>query len=264
MARRKRWTQSKLVHGVVTVELFSWKYFHDFIDNEVPDFKHQLWRGQRCDDWLLESTLDRVLKQIHNSHWDTILADHLERFKHAIRGRRGSNPPLLEKDNDWWTLGRHQGLDAPLLDWVTSPFVASYFAFIREDQNGQTPRRAIYSLDRTSVEEKSEEITKRYQGTGRSPIIEFVRPLSDDNPRLIAQGGLFTRAPTGEDIKTWVQREFRRETGRYILRKIMIPNNDRLQCLRSLNRMNINHLTLFPDLYGASKFCNLSLRIRDY
>ncbi len=264
MARPKRWTQSKLLDGIVKVDLSSWKYFHDFIDKEVPDFKHQVWRGQRCDNWLLASTLDRVLKQKHKIKWDTILADHLERFKHAIRGRRGSNPPPLEKDNDWWTLGRHQGFDAPLLDWVSSPFVASYFAFIREDQNGQTPRRAIYSLDKTFVEEKSEEITKRYQETGRSPIIEFVRPLSDDNPRLIAQGGLFTRAPTGEDIETWVQREFKKESGRYILRKIMIPNKDRLQFLLSLNRMNINHLTLFPDLDGASRFCNLSLRIKDY
>lgn len=264
MARPKRWTQSKLTDGIVIVELSSWKYFHAFIDEQVLDLKHQVWRGQRCENWLLESTLDRVLKQKASENWDAALTKHLDLFKHAIRGRRGSNPPTLKKENDWWTLGRHHGFDAPLLDWVSSPFVAAYFAFIGEDETDQTPGRAIYSLDRTYVEEKSEEIKERYQGKRSSPIIEFVRPLSDDNPRLISQGGLFTRAPAGEDIETWVRREFRRETGRYILRKITIPNKDRLRCLRFLNQVNINHLTLFPDLYGASTFCNLSLGIQDY
>ena len=49
-----------------------------------------------------------------------------------------------------------------------------------------------------------------------------------------------------------------------ILIRITIPNKDRIDCLRSLNRMNINHLTLFPDLYGASRFCNHHAATKNY
>ncbi len=95
------------------------------------------------------------------------------------------------------------------------------------------------------------------------PEIEFIRPMSDENQRLVNQGGLFTRSPIGEDLETWINRNYA-DNGRYILMKILIPDKDRVMCLRMLNRMNINHLTLFPDLYGASKFSNIFGEIDKY
>src|SRR5207245_11317339 len=101
--------------------------------------------------------------------------------------------------------------------------------------------------------------------TASAPIpIEFVRPMSDENPRLISQGGVFSRGPDGQDLETWIRANFKGEQDGYILMKILIPDADRESCLRSLNRMNINHLSLFPDLYGAAKFCNTSSEITKY
>ena len=54
------------------------------------------------------------------------------------------------------------------------------------------------------------------------------------------------------------------ETNTYELIKIVIPKAGAKDCLRYLNRMNINHATLFPDLYGASLFCNMELQISKY
>ena len=97
-------------------------------------------------------------------------------------------------------------------------------------------------------------------------FVEFVEPLLDENPRLINQNGLFTISLDGADVKERVQKCYSRrpEEDRIILIEIKIPNNDREECLKSLNQMNINHLTLFPDLYGSTKFCNLKLEIDKY
>ena len=105
-------------------------------------------------------------------------------------------------------------------------------------------------------------------------IIEFVNPSPSDNQRLINQQGLFTKAPvTG--IEGWIKRNFKGEK-HLVLCKIDIkdqikssfplPGNihihpkkitDRRMFLRALNLMNINHATLFPDIYGAAKYCNI-------
>jgi hypothetical protein len=96
------------------------------------------------------------------------------------------------------------------------------------------------------------------------PEIEFIRPRSDENQSLVSQNGLFTRSPYGTTLEEWVQKNFAGENDTYTLIKFLVPNKDREESLRMLNRMNINHLTLFPDLYGASKFCNMFGEIKKY
>ena len=263
MARKPRWEELDVANGVGEVRLFSWRYFHDYISQEMLDFREYIWRGQRCDNWLLEPTLDRQTRRLGRSKRILVAQAHLTNFKYAARGRRGPSPPDLS-ENDWWALGQHHGLDTPLLDWTSSPFAAAYFAFYGQGTT-QTARRAIYALHATSVQSKSNVLRTEHhkKGRERAPIVELVRPLSDDNPRLVNQGGLFTRAPEGVDLEEWIQGNCEGDEG-YVLMKITIPNKDRALALRSLNRMNINHLTLFPDLYGASKFCNLDLVIDTY
>lgn len=80
----------------------------------------------------------------------------------------------------------------------------------------------------------------------------------------MSQGGLFTRAPAGKDLESWVQQSTPADHKGATLIKVLMPNKDRDLALRNLNRMNINHLSLFPDLYGASKFCNLFSEIDKY
>ena len=52
----------------------------------------------------------------------------------------------------------------------------------------------------------------------------------------------------------------------WILLKINIKTdkNDRKQILKKLNRMNINHSTLFPDIEGASLYANMQGDIPHY
>jgi hypothetical protein len=249
--------------GVRTVRLTKWRYFHDYITQEMLDLRHFIWRGQESAKWVLEPTLDRILRKRGQVRSTKAREDHLRRFKLSSRGRRGPNPPVLQSDNDWWAFGQHYGLATPLLDWTSSPYVAAYFAFVRPE-NERAPRRAVFGLSRFSVQSGSKAIVDAWQNTDkRPPIIELVEPFSDENSRLVSQGGLFTRSPDGIDVEEWVRDNFDGDNRFPRLIKITIPNADRELALRSLNRMNINHASLFPDLY-ASKSANLDLIIDKY
>jgi hypothetical protein len=46
--------------------------------------------------------------------------------------------------------------------------------------------------------------------------------------------------------------------------KIVFPDSIRNQALSALNNMNINHLSLFPDLHGSSQYSNYQLEIEPY
>lgn len=290
MARTKRWVWKDHGKGIAEVRISSWKYFGDFIYQEMQDYNSYIWRGQRCDTWGLESTLDRLLRKENVSERRAykFRSNHLEQFKYAARGRRGNHPPMLDDENGWWALGQHHGLATPLLDWTTSPFVAAFFAFIEIGQQ-QTTQRAIYALHRPSVEQRAKRIAREInlankehirtaEESGKKlgilqlaslqadvkPAIQFIRPLTDENQRLVNQGGLFTRGPTETTLEKWIQENYESDELGHTLIKIHIPNKDRDGCLRNLNRMNINHLSLFPDLYGASMFTNLNSEIARY
>lgn len=263
MPRSPRWKESSISDGVGEYELFSWKYFHDFVYQEMLDYGHYIWRGQRCTDWPLEPSLDRALRGKPGPARKRLRRVHLESFKYAVRGRRGPYSAPMPSENDWWALGQHHGLHSPLLDWTRSPFAAAYFAFIGRGSK-QTPRRALYALSPTAIERKSKLVAGATPDGQKPEIVELVRPFSDDNPRLVNQAGLFTRAPDDIDLEAWVRAQFGGLNNEYVLIKVTVPNADREMCLRSLNRMNINHLTLFPDIMGASLFCNLDLEIDRY
>lgn len=261
--KTKKWEASEPDDGVVSYRLASWKYFPDFVQTEMLDYRTYIWRGHRNSNWLLEPTLDRTLKTLPPRKRTRRHSEHLEAFMYATRGRRGTSPPSMKGENEWWALGQHNGLFTPLLDWTTSPFVAAFFAFVEIDED-QTDDRAVFAVSRNAIKRKSEEIKSDYKGSTRPPIVEFVRPLSDENSRLVSQAGLFTRSPDCVDLETWVRQNYAGEKETQYLLKITIPDKDRELALRSLNRMNINHLTLFPDLYGACSFCNMEFAIQKY
>jgi hypothetical protein len=254
---------------IATYRLTSWSTYFDFLEAEVfnaslaPAAKRKyIWRGQRRSDWSLSSSLDRLFDKLRSNgavKVESRTREHLDSFMYATRGRRGNNPANLS-ENEWWALGQHFGLATPLLDWTRSPFAAAYFAF-EEFASDPTDHRVVYGLDQNAVMLRNNELLNGPSlEQGRPAVIEFIDPMLDENQRLVSQGGLFTRAPIGTPIEHWVAGAFEGTSGVVLLR-IEIPDLDRLTCLQALNRMNINHLSLFPDLTGASRSTNLKLEL---
>lgn len=264
MPRPKRWEIAETKDGIATVTLSSWRWFADWISQEMLDYKQYVFRGYASERWKLESTLDRALKRLPKAERAAAPDRHLANFKMAVRGRRGSHPPPLDTEDDWWALGQHHGLATPLLDWTEIPFVALYFAFNEIDTDG-ADYRAVWAIHENAVEDHNSRM-KAKLGTSFGPQSELrlVRPLSDENARLVSQRGLFVRGPYGKGIEEAVAEAFSGHSASSPLLKIRVPNKKRTVCLRTLNRMNINHLSLFPDLPGASEYCNNDLRIKDY
>lgn len=252
MKRTLPWKKSPISQGIIHVRLAHWKYFHDYLDHQGPHSSACIWRGQRDAAWPLLSSLDRLLTKTTGSAGSVIgqvqQAQQLERFKQAARGRRGSNPRHDLDDNEWWALGQHHGLATPLLDWTSSPYVALYFAF-EETLPPTNGERAVWALDAFHL--------KTTRSLTRPDMLRIVQPRQqDENARLVSQAGLFTRTPPNTSVDQWVRKKYKNERKVPILTRITIPDDKQGACVESLNKMNVNHLSLFPDLIGASRHCN--------
>jgi hypothetical protein len=261
VSKKPRWEQGKIKEGIKQVKLSSCKFFSDYINQVMLDHTNYIYRGHGDSKWKLEPTLDRFIKNPTSNKRN----EHLEKFKYETRGRRGETPALIEDENDWWALGQHHGLLTPLLDWSESPFVALYFATISAQKENKRSY-SVFALNQLSVAKKNEYIESTDNIdliNKRKPMVKIVRPLSNENSRLVCQRGLFTRGPNNMDLESWIKK-FPQEPNTAELIKLTIPTTGIVDCLRYLNRMNINHSTLFPDLTGASEHCNKYLLINKY
>ncbi|MGD1019775.1 MAG: FRG domain-containing protein [Verrucomicrobiia bacterium] len=103
--------------------------------------------------------------------------------------------------------------------------------------------------------------------------LRIYRPESTENRRMNCQGGWHMRTPEGTSVEAWIRANWKRlnELRGFlppdrlvprIMTKVMIPNTERTAILRCLNKMNVNYLSLFPDLEGAAKYSNMAVKER--
>ncbi|MBN2181433.1 MAG: FRG domain-containing protein [Sedimentisphaerales bacterium] len=258
--------------GIVEKELQSWIEFIDFVRDPIESWGTLIYRGQANSEWEVTSTLDRLEKRfpttpnLEKNDWDYFKRPRvdrkrqLERFKEMARGKLASQIPDAE-DDEWWALAQHHGMSTPMLDWTYSPFVALYFAFEDEKCSNRTPdKRAVFALSHHLIP------ADKASNTHPKPFA----PSWPGNYRLTNQGGLFLKMPQSIDLEKYIKKEFKDDTyGIYaggkgnphpktVLKKFIIPNSkkDRFECLRFLDHMNINRVSLFPDLDGAARYIN--------
>ncbi|HAV1328210.1 TPA: FRG domain-containing protein [Vibrio parahaemolyticus] len=224
------------------VKFDSWDKFKDYIKNHYTRYPAWVFRGQRNSMWEIESTLTRLANNVHLL--PKVLEEHQKTlFRKRIRGLRGANPSPMNED-ELWSLGQHHGLATPLIDWSESPFIAAYFAFEQKEKS-ETGYRSIYVLDKYGIEERASE--------KQITDFSFIEPLQDDNSRIIAQAGLFTKVPTGISFEAFLLKH----ELQFHLVELQIPDASRIEALSDLRVMNIQANTVYPDLHGAAISCNM-------
>lgn len=255
-------------NGVCDFTFEKWEEFIKYFNDHLLECPAYIYRGQQIEKWKIVSKIRRYIdKNGWLPSYKKLIELHKENFKYSIRDRVDFHNTTLEtiKDDDLWSLGQHFGLATPLIDSTYSPFIAVYFAFIDPDlKSEQSEYRCIYTLDKMAIENKIEDYKKKRPG--REYIMKFITPLEYYNSRLVNQRGLHVKIPIQADVEGWVKEIFLNEPFENgpILIKIKIKNTERKKILNILSRMNISHLNLFPDISGSSKFCNMSLEIKNY
>ena len=260
--------ESEIFDGVQEITLESWKEFFPLSTDKFAFAPAYVYRGQAKYDWALESTMDRHERQFPsrkhlggtNSEFFTSRPlspeEHLGAFKRATRGRRGYNPPQWS-DDDYWALGQHHGLCTPLMDFTRSPYAALFFAFEHEkicveDRMIVPEFRGIFALSTATIGKPEHKPEKE------EDWVRLISPDSDANFRLVSQGGLFAKLPRKTDLETYVRNAFKGDDKGATFLKVKLPstNEQRHECLVALNKMNLNYMTLFPDIEGAAKHVN--------
>jgi hypothetical protein len=226
------------------IELRDWGHFREYVSEAFGGKIGYVFRGHADRDWTLESTLTRLGQRVSaDIRLEFLDAAQLKTFRLRIRGLRGPNPQPLD-DNGLWSLGQHYGLCTPLLDWTESVYVAAYFAF-ENPASCPSSWRTIYALNRVKLQTELSEMEE--EG------VEFLEPLHDDNNRITAQAGLFTKIPTGSDLESWLtQRGLEHH-----LTKLYLEDDNRLDAINDLRLMNITGTSIYPDLHGAAITCNM-------
>lgn len=240
--------------NIHTQSFDSWDKLTKFIDDNFTYFNHFSYRGHSESNWKLESTLTRIIKNLDiNENKVEIAKQHLKNFKINLRGRCNLNLNDIS-ENELFAIGQHFGLYTPLLDWTSSPYVGLYFALNSISETGE---RCLWAISDNLITE----INKSIRSTKNK--MEFVKPLTNDNPRLVSQQGLFLKLPIEKSLEELVEKTESKSEGVKIY-KLIFHDNIREDSLASLNNMNINSLTLFPDLIGSSLHTNYLLEIKPH
>lgn len=216
--------------------------FPDFIRKvENYDLLSSLivFRGQATRGQLLPS-IAREKPQIDTSELEQKLLEQLSLMGAAFL--RDKNPRSLEL----MVLAQHFGLKTRLLDWTSNPLAALWFA-CSEAASGDV---YVYALAADSLQVQNVYDENPFK---QSKTRVFQPRL--DNPRILAQHGWFTLHRYSKAAQGFVALESNKEIKDH-LSEFKIPELQRPDLLRSLDRHGINRRTLFPDLEGLCKHLN--------
>lgn len=258
-------------------EIDSWEAFQDW-EKRFP--RNCCFRGQRKFEWGLQSTLERTVEQ-YNGYaklgrsrlsMPTIQNQLIAAFQRAAH-LYTKDLPTSNQPEDWLALMQHHGCPTKLLDWTYSPYVALYFAiFEKSDEDG-----ALWAINLDWLSTVHDILCKlppqNLLSTNEIRRHHCIREayVRQQNHRIVSQRGvlLFTydvgaitdidHYPFGKCLLSVLLTPEVSAKESQVMSKICVKKRARLELLEELNRVNVNHATLFPTLDGFAR--SLGVRV---
>ena len=167
----------------------------------------------------------------------------------------------------YWQIKHHfeTCFEQNLLNQIPKPDFGFDNSFVELIQNGDSDEWAkiIDVCEGTSIhiDNLSEYFIKCCRYAVHKVDEYFTRIISPSghlNARLFNQRGLFTYSPTPDSVEKelWFVEMNSKPFKSPLLLKVVFPNEIRIKTLEILYEMNINDMSLFPDIQGASSYCN--------
>jgi FRG domain len=254
--------------GYSTIKCATWQEFKQYVERFSENWA---FRGQANAQWVLNNAIERTAF-IHLRKG--IELEFLAEFERGARN-------YLTKDDtpehliEWLALMQHHGAPTRLLDLTRSPFVAAFFAFeqclIKKDHAVAIWCVNVNFLKQRSLEVLSEEFgdeirqnmnlinEKLFEKIFRDNNRNLVFPIEPFrmNRRYSLQQSVFISTGTSE-TPLMEQFSFLGDSLPKAVVKIELPTDHRREVLRDLQKMNLNRVSLFPDLDGYAA----ALRLR--
>jgi hypothetical protein len=233
-----------MMRAVHVLEYRGWSefkrdFFHELFDEGCFRPGCYLFRGMGNADWRLSSSFDRQYGSLPPRRrlrmWEDLTAEWRRSCEEV-----GLPESVIRDDQKLWALGQHHGLPTRLLDWTTSPYVASFFAFRSAvlALPGDVPDVSIWALSLESP------VWSPEMG------VQIVTPPALENVRLRNQSGKFTMSRTPfASLEEYVEQS----GGDRALIKAVLPGLDAVAALADLDAMGINNYQLFPDITGLAE-----------
>jgi hypothetical protein len=220
--------------------------------NSDPRWK---FRGQSNVEWDLRPTIARDGRKAAKEQ------DNFNYWKGVAVSMLPKEPP---NDWEWLAVAQHHGLATRLLDWTFHILTAAFFAACAYEHHAEDG--VVYALFEDALEkelEKERRPLKRDDGPFKSPGIRIVHPPLI-TPRVGAQASLFTihGEPEEGDADGELYECLKRYVGRkgldHHLYQIIIRADYKERLLFDLSQFGVNWLSLFPDLWGLSRYVEWS------
>jgi hypothetical protein len=212
--------------------------FVELFDGQPFQRGMYLFRGSGDANWRLSTTFDRQFAHLplpaRMALWDRLLQEWRESCITA-----GLPSSVIENEAALWALGQHHGLPTRLLDWTSSPYIATFFALCDHLLAGEVGRDqvAVWVLHLRNP------VWSGMQG------VDVVSASPMDNLRLRNQDGRFTLCRAAVScLEDFVER-FAKDTA---LTKCVLPATAASPALADLDAMGITSYDLFPDLTGLA------------